>query len=180
MRHCGVKMGLRETINQKKSVSVGIAASLFAVAIAFLVYTKWPQRIPKGDKAYYTSDDGQTWFVDSIYKTPPYDQDGKTVVRALVFTYSNGGKSFCPIVERYNASIKKQLDNSIAQATRDGKPLSSIGLFNSPGTAFQMEVKLTGSGHEWVSRGNIPAATKVFSDPQAEAPDGSTVDMAIP
>jgi hypothetical protein len=41
-------------------------------------------------------------------------------------------------------------------------------------------VKLTGPGHKWVSRGNLAEASKIFSDPQAQAPDGSDTDMAIP
>ncbi len=173
-------MGLRETLNKNKSLSVGSAVLLFLVAGGYLAYSQWPERIPKGDKAYYTVDDGKTWFVDSVYKTPPFDYNGQTAVRAVVFTYDNEHKTFCPIVERYNTDIKKRLDDAIAQANREGKPLSSIALFNAPGTGFEMEVKLAGPGHKWVSRGDMTAAAKVFSDPQAQAPDGSAIDMAIP
>ncbi len=171
-------MGLRETINQKKSISYIGAVFLVVIAGGVLAYTQWPARIPKGDTAYYTDDDGQTWFTDSVYKTPPFDHNGKTAVRALVYTYENGHKTFCPVLERYNSAMKKELDEAISAANHDGKPLSSISIFNAPGTVYQMDVKLAGSGHEWVSRGNMTQSNKVFE--AVQAPDGSTVDLAIP
>jgi hypothetical protein len=171
-------MGLRETINQKKSVSVGGAILLFVVAGSFLAYTQWPARVPKGDKAFYTVDDGQTWFRDSVRRVPPFEVDGKTAVRALVFSYANGSKTFCPVLEQYDSDMKKMLDDAVADANREGKPLSSIALFNSPGTGNRMQVKLSGSGHKWVSKSNLPEAAKMFG--AVQAPDGSAVDSVIP
>jgi hypothetical protein len=171
-------MGLRETLNQKKSVSVGAAVLLFVVAGGYLAYTQWPRSALKGDEAFYTVDDGQTWFVDSIYKTPPFDYEGKTAVRAMVYSYANGKKTFCPFLVRYDDGMKKKLDAEISQANQQGKPLSSISLFNAPGTDLQEEIKLPGPGHRWVSRGNVDQAAKVLG--AATAPDGSDSDLVIP
>ena len=171
-------MGLRETLNKKKSVSIGGSVFLFLLAGSYLVYSQWPERRSKGDKTFYTVDDGQTWFLDSIYKTPPFDQDGKTAVRALVYSYNNGHKTFCPVVERYDSDMKKRLDDAVAQANRDSKPLSSIALFGSRELLSGMEVKQAGPGHNWVSRNNVPEATKIFS--AVQAPDGSDVDAVVP
>jgi hypothetical protein len=170
-------MGLRETINKKKSVSIGGAAVLVLIAGSFLAYTQWPAYRPKGDKAYFTVDDGQTWFVDSMYKVPPYDYNGKTAVRAMVYSYDKGSKTFCPFLQQYNSDTKKQLDDAVANATRDGKPLSSIELFGSPATARGVEIKLPGPNHKWVSPGTAEA-TKVLS--AVQAPDGSDVDSVFP
>jgi hypothetical protein len=170
-------MGLRETINQKKSVSMGGAVVLILLAGGFLAYTQMPARRPKGDKAYFTVDDGQTWFVDSMYMIPPYDHDGKIAVRAMVYSYDKGSKTFCPFLQRYNSDTKKQLDDAVAQATRDGKPLASIELFGSPVAARGVEIKLPGPDHKWVLPGSAEAS-KVLS--AVQAPDGSDVDTAFP
>ncbi len=82
MRRFRGTTGLREIINEKRAISVGAAVLLLACAAAYLTYLRQPQIIPKGDKALYTVDDGQTWFADSIYsKVPPFDHDGKIAVR---------------------------------------------------------------------------------------------------
>ena len=170
--------GLREIINEKKTIAFGAAILMIAGAGLYLAYMQRPQLRPNGDKAFYTVDDGQTWFIDSIYKTPPFDHNGKVAVRAMVYSYDNGHQMFCPAVERYTSDTKTTLDNAIAQAVRDGKPLTSISVFNSPETMDGMEVKLSGSGNEWISRSDKDKAAKVLSS--VKAPDGSAVDSVIP
>lgn len=171
-------MGLRETLNQKKSASILGAVALMLLAGGFLTYTQWPNRPLKIDKAYYTVDDGQTWFADSVYKVPPYEYDGKTAVRAMVYTYDHGSKTFCPYLQRFNAETKKRLDDAVAKATQDGKPLSSVDLFGSPEITHGTEVKLPGPGHQWVSSMDVVNASKVFA--AAQSPDGGDIDTAIP
>ncbi len=171
--------GLREIINEKRSVSLGVAILMLICAGVYAGYTMHgPRPRPKGDKAFYTVDDGKTWFVDSIYKVPPFIHDGKTAVRALVYSYDNGQKQFCPTVERYSPEMEKKMDDAVIQANRDGMPLSSISLFNSPGTLNEMEIKRAGTDDDWVSRGDRDSSWKVLSS--IKAPDGSAVDLVIP
>jgi hypothetical protein len=171
-------MGLRETINQKKSVSISGAIFLLMCAGTYLVYTQLPTRPPKINKLYYTVDDGKTWFADSIYKTPPYDYNGQAAVRAMVYSYDHGDKTFCPFLQRYNSRTKKQLDDAVAQATRDGKPLSSVTLFSSPAIGQGVEIKLPGPGHKWFAGNDPVESPKIYS--AAQAPDGSDIDTAFP
>ncbi|MGD0461708.1 MAG: hypothetical protein ABSB74_04390 [Tepidisphaeraceae bacterium] len=154
------------------------AILMVAFAGGYLVYTQWPQPRARGDKAFYTVDDGQTWFMDSIYKTPPFDHDGKIAVRAMVYSYDNGRKLFCPFVQRYTSDMKKSLDDAVAQAMYDGKPLSSIALFNPRTASDGIEVKASGPGNDWVSRSDVDQAAKVLGS--IRAPDGSAVDFVIP
>jgi hypothetical protein len=171
-------MGLRQTLNEKKSVSISGVVLLFVLAASYFIYTQWPYRRPKGDKAFYTVDDGQTWFIDSSYKVPPFDYNGQTAVRAILYSYDNGSKRFCPYLMQYQPSMKKALDDAVAQANHDGKPLSSISLFNSQAAAASTEVKICGPGHKWVPSTDYTNASQVFAT--ATAPDGSAVDLIYP
>jgi hypothetical protein len=178
MGHFRASMGLREIINAKKSAFLGMAILMLMCAVGYFDFTHRTIPKPSGDKAFYTVDDGRTWFIDSIYKTPPFEHDGKHAVRAMVYSYDNGSRTFCPAVERYNPDMKLALDEAVAQAKHQGKPLSSISLFNLPDTLDAMEVKLTGPGHDWVSRNDRDETAKILGS--IKAPDGSAVDFVIP
>jgi hypothetical protein len=60
-----------------------------------------PPLPPPLTKAFYTVDDGQTWFVDEIHKASPFDKDGKEACRVMV--YQCGGKQFAGYLQRYTA-----------------------------------------------------------------------------
>jgi len=144
-------MGVREAINNKKSIGIGFSILLLLIAGSILAYTQWPEHRPKGGMAFYTDDDGQTYYVDSAYLVPPCDHDGKTAVRAMVYSYDGGHRQFCAFLERYTTDAKKRIDDAVAEAAREGKPPSSIALFGDPGIARSgLEIKLPGAGHSWV------------------------------
>jgi hypothetical protein len=170
--------GLREIINEKRSISLGVAILMLLLAGIYFAFMQRPQPRSKGDKVFYTVDDGQTWFIDSIYKTPPFDHDGKIAVRAMVCSYDNGRRQFCPFVQQYKPDMKETLDELIAQANRGGKPLSSIGLFGSPELMDGIEIKASGPGHDWVSRSNKEQASKILNG--IKSPDGSAVEFVVP
>jgi hypothetical protein len=171
-------MGIRETLNRKRGLSAALAALLILFSGGLLAYTQWPQSRPKGDKAYFTVDDGQTWFLDSIYKVPPFDYNGQTAVRAMVYSYDNGSKKFCGYLMRYTSEVKNKLDAAVAQAQADGKPLSSITLFSSRDVGMNgVEIKLPGQTN-WVPRSHTQDAIKVLD--QLKSPDGTDMDLLMP
>jgi hypothetical protein len=45
-------------------------------------------------KAYYSTDDGKTWFADDINKTYPFDHAGHAAYRAFIFQNTDGS-TFC-------------------------------------------------------------------------------------
>jgi hypothetical protein len=144
-------MGVRETLNKKKSLGIGLAAIFLLGAAFLLTYTEWPQHHFSGHTAFYSDDDGQTWFIDSVYRTTPFDHNGKQAVRAMIYSCDHGNTKFCAYLLRHKASDKKRLDDALAEATREGKPPSSITLFGDQGIQNGMEIKQPGSGHPWVS-----------------------------
>jgi len=102
-------MGLREKLNENPSVAMGATIGIIVVALIFIIYSALP---PGGAKpltrTYFTVDDGENWFADDIKKRPPFEVDGKTAVRALV--YRCGGKEFVGYMERYRPEAKKRLE----------------------------------------------------------------------
>lgn len=78
-------MGLRETLNKRPLIAYSIVSVMVAIA-AYVIYTTLSgsgSSIPT--QVYYTADDGQTYYVDSAKLIPPFESDGKTVLRAFVY-----------------------------------------------------------------------------------------------
>jgi hypothetical protein len=88
-------MGLRSWINQNQAMAGGIAAVLVVVAIVFVVYQMThsgageapppPTGTPDFTRAFYSDDDGKSYFVDKLQQVTPFPHAGKTAVRAYVF-----------------------------------------------------------------------------------------------
>ena len=172
-------MSIREAINQKKSVGVGVAILILVLAVLILVYSQMPAHRIKGDKAYFTDDDGQTWFLDSSYQTPPFDHNGKPAVRAMLYSYDHGHETFCPFLMRYTDSAKKRLDDAIAEAARQGKPPISVVLFNDPElNKTGVEVKLPGLGHAWVLKDSTEGIDSMNKGLATHADDTSDLVIA--
>jgi hypothetical protein len=169
-------MFIRKKLADDKKMGVAVAIALLAIAALALAFQFWPQRKPNLAMAYYSDDDGQSWFKDSAFRVAPFDHDGKTAVMAEVYTYDNGGKQFCAYLAKYTDDFKKRLENAIADAQAKGQPPGSVSLYNqrdflNSGTM----VKLPGSKNSWVPF-NDPRAAPIFS---IHSPDGSVVDEAF-
>jgi hypothetical protein len=147
-------MGVRESLNKKQSLSIGMAVAFLICAAGIIIISRWPEHRFSGKTVFYTDDDGQSWYVGSLFQTPPIDRNGKQTVRAVVYSCDNGNKKICAYLIRYLASDKKRIDNAVADAAKNGKPPSSVALFYDKGIMNEMEVKQPGLGHAWVSIGN--------------------------
>jgi hypothetical protein len=172
-------MGVREALNTQKSLGLGISVLCLLVAASIIVYTYKPQHRPKGDKAFFTDNDGQSYYEDSIYLVPPCDRDGKTTVRAMVYSYDGGRHQFCPYLQRFTKDAKKRLDDAVADAATQGKPPSSVSLFNDKGIlTYGLEIKLPGPGHPWVPRLGTQGAA-VMTEGFGNHASDPTLDLVI-
>jgi hypothetical protein len=169
-------MFIRSKLANDKIVGVGIGIGLIVLAAVALTYQFWPQRKADLAQAYYTDDDGATWFADSAYKIAPFDHNGKTAVIAQVFSYDDGSKKFCAYMSKYTDDAKKRLESAIADAVSKGQQPGSVALFNDRGFINSgMMVKIPGTANQWLPFGD-PRAGAVFS---VHSPDGTPVDQVF-
>jgi hypothetical protein len=153
-------MSLREQINEhKKLASIGLV--IVIVAILYMVsYRGHGENVDKlvPSQAFFTFDDGKTWFVDSSKRIPPFEYNGKTAVRAYVF--SKGGNNFVGYLERFTPAAKEEMEATVAAATPGPHPppFSAPTLFSVTGR----ELKRPGDT-VWVSASNVAKATEICS-----------------
>jgi hypothetical protein len=102
-------MGIRENINKFQKTALVASSVLTVGAVVFAVTSQRESLTVKPPKlAYYSDDDGQTFFVDAYGKMGPFDHDGKTAVVARVFK-SEDGKLFIGYLERAADAESKRL-----------------------------------------------------------------------
>lgn len=167
-------MSLREGL-AKKPPAVGISIGVVLVLIAAVVLSRtfWPERKADLSRAFYTDDDGQSWFLDSATRITPFDHNGREAVVAHVYSYAEGKKQFCSYLAKFTPEAKAQLSRATEEAVRAGKPAESVGLYRDPAfTRRGVLVKAAGAAGQWIPYGD-PKALPIFS---IHAPDGSTVD----
>jgi hypothetical protein len=169
-------MGIRRVIQGKPLAGVGMAVLLLFLAGAILARQFWPEKRAKLSQAYYSDDDGQTWFQDSVYRVAPFDHNGRNAVIAEIYNYDDGSKEFCAYLAKFTPEAKSRLESALADAEKSGRPPSSVALYRDPNFIGPgMLVKKPGSGSNWVSISD-PRANDVRS---VHSPDGSAVDQVF-
>lgn len=105
-------MGIRETLNQNPGITTGVTAAVIVVALIVIGWQLFGgsgrPRIPT--QAYYTTDDGETWFADDINRIAPFERDGKEAVRVHLFTCDDGDTVFPAYLERMTPQAKAELE----------------------------------------------------------------------
>jgi hypothetical protein len=112
-------VALREFLNEKRKYVTGLTIAIIAFFLVLIVIELVTSRrsIPSENKAFFTVDDGNTWFVDDANNVPPYDYNGKQAVRAIVFSYSGG--QFVGYLEEYPPKIHDELAAATTDAERE-------------------------------------------------------------
>ena len=165
-------MGARIIVQQRKSLAV-VLATVMIVGAAIAIYVQARDFGPGGPgKAFFTTDDGKTLFVDSIMKLPPFDKDGKQAVRAHVFECN--GERVVGYLSCYRPEALQALAEAKA-AKAAGKPPPNPQALAAVGT-MGLLVKKPGN-FPWVSQADAATATavRVF-----RCPDGSTPEELEP
>jgi hypothetical protein len=144
-------MGIRERLNKSKWMVLSITIAFVAIASVSVAYQLIGNR-PHGTAldAFYSDDDGHTWFTDSGSLLPPFDRNGKTVVQAYV--YECNGKQFVGYLERLTPRAIKlthDLEEAIKNARPGDPPPPNLGEMQTA-RRWGLEVKKPGD-KDWVS-----------------------------
>jgi hypothetical protein len=159
-------MSIREQLKRHPKAAAGIGVAALAIGIGYtaLQFLGGPGGW-RGERAFFTTDDGATTFTDSADRVAPFSHDGKVAVRAYVFEC--GGKRFVNHLERFTPERQK-LAQAAAEALKAGKspprPPASAGQTVNWGVEFKKP-----GDKEWVAGSNLAKASRLL---QAKCPDG--------
>jgi hypothetical protein len=143
-------VGIREKINQNPRQTTIVTAAIVLVAILFILW----QACSGGpgssgyvsSKAFFSTDDGKTFFVDSSSNIPPFMKDGKMAVRAQVFTCDDGKTKFVGYLEMYTPQEKAMLEQMAKGGNKGGTPMyagyGGQAMVKQPGAPPQMWIPL--------------------------------------
>lgn len=134
-------MGVRDSLNQQNPKVVGVAVIVAVMVSLFMIFRS------SGDggggeggmtMAFFSTDDGKTWFPDDARKVPPLNIDGKNAYRAYVYQCPEGRK-FVAFLERYTPGAKKRREALYAGGETNAAPIldEAKGIFvKAPGQAI--------------------------------------------
>jgi len=167
-------MSIREAINGKPIVGLSLAGLLIFLVFAIVYhYTGRPSEMSRVGTGYFSDDDGQTFYRDSLYNFPPHDHGGKTAVMAVVF--SDGQENFVGYLQRLTPAAKKELEDEYAKVQNGSATLSDMnGLIGTPEIRDDgTEIKAPGAGNQWTLRSRSPQIVP-------KSPNGGTCWMVQP
>ena len=109
-------MQIREKLTEKPVIGIGVGLGILLIAIGAIGYQLLGGGNSAGDiptQAYYTDDNGKTFFKDDINKVVPFDHNGRQTYRADVFKGPDG-KQFVGLVYRHTPIGKHELETYIS------------------------------------------------------------------
>jgi hypothetical protein len=167
-------MNAREALSRHPRLSMTAAIVCVLIAIAsLLLQTRGGSAPSAGNaKAFFTVDDGQTWFTDDLTNLPPFDKDGKQAVRAFVFRCSDG-KEFVGYLQRFTPDAKRAIEKiNTPDPNRTGPPdTSGVRMAYTSGR----EVKRPGDT-KWTSGADGPKSAQIIS---IKCPNGGGDAVAV-
>lgn len=113
-------MGFRETLNKNPQAVTAATIGITVVALLLVVWQLWPSSSGGLTKAYFTVDDGKTYFADDIYKIPPFQHNGKEAVRAHVYRFEESGPGTVVWMEKFMPETKKKIETFYADKKNRG------------------------------------------------------------
>jgi hypothetical protein len=134
-------MAVLDSLNKSKRLGIGVGIGVLILGLGLIGF----QFLHAGsngtetfESAFYTDDNGKTFFKDKRYKIVPFDHNGKQAYRADVFQCPDG-KQFVGLIYRHNALGKKAMEEHIAKR-HDLSQVTGSGL-----ELHGMEVKPAGA-----------------------------------
>jgi len=123
-------MGTREKLNENKKLGVGVGAAIVIVAVgvfAFQLRGGDENAVRPASTAFYTDDNGKTFFKDDINKTSPFARNGKQANRADVFKGPDG-QQFVGLIYRHTDAGRKEMEEYITKRVKDPDGLTRLSI----------------------------------------------------
>lgn len=165
-------MGIRETLNRTRGITIAVMIGIIMLAVGYIIFSAsavGTKAAATQERAWFTTDDGATWFADDSKKVPPFQtSDGKTAVSADVFKCGDG-KPFVLYLQRFTPQAKKYLESRASKQVdrAKGSPATVDGDDVLIYTGFEVKVP---KGPRWVAA-KEPTAAGIMSP---VCPDGGT------
>jgi hypothetical protein len=105
-------MRIREAINKRPALAIGISLACVAVVVGIWLWRAFGDQTGdsgSGTRAWYTIDDGRTWFADAATRVVPFEHQGKPAYRCRVWVCEDGKTQFVSHLERLNDSTRRAL-----------------------------------------------------------------------
>lgn len=146
-------MEVRDALNKNRTVTVVILV-LLGIGAAWWLLSSTNVTSSGKPRAFYTTDDGATWFVDDADKLPPFDHNGQKAVMCFVYKAGPDGAPFVSHLQRFTPEGIKQIQD--AKASKEFNPVG----FN-PGQRATVEVKPPKTGDKGWLPVNDPRALAI-------------------
>lgn len=105
-------MDVLEKLRVKPRVAAIGGVALILISGAFIAFQLSGAAASKSrNQAFYTNDDGQTWFLDDARKLSPFDHEGKAAYRAIVCRAASG-KLFVAYLQKFSPAQSTQIENA--------------------------------------------------------------------
>jgi hypothetical protein len=148
-------MSVREAIAKNPTTTTIVTLVVLAGTIVYCLHGISSASGTASNQAYFTTDDGQSFFVDSMDHLPPFDREGKPAYRVWMYSCDGGVTKFPGYLERLTPQGLARMEPELADY-KSGKTRVPPGVGPT-----DIEVKKPGPGNSWVNRANYQEAQKI-------------------
>ena len=171
-------MGIREGLAQHRVASSVVAGIVILGAVVLVLREGCASSggggTARATRAYFSIDDGVTWFADDAAKLPPFQHEGKTAYRVKVFKCPSGPE-FVSHLERYDEADKRRLEALRAKPPAPGGGGGGAGAMEQMALARAVEVKKPGDKN-WI-KWTPETAEQYQRAMHPKCPDGVSTDV---
>jgi hypothetical protein len=114
-------MGIRDMINENPRRAAAAAGVLVLLTLGLILWETVggsPKPSAAAPMAYFSDDDGQTYFIGDLSQVPPFDHNGRIAVIAQVFRCGDGGKPFVAYLVKYDEKSKAAMEQELQVSPR--------------------------------------------------------------
>ena len=160
-------MAVRDGLNTSKRLGIRFGVGLLILGLGIIgiqLFNGGGTGITASDSAFYTDDNGKTFFKDDRYKVVPFDHNGKQAYRADVFQCRDG-KQFVGLIYRHNALGRKAMEKYAKGHDRQSASMAGLEIQG-------MEVKASGTPDT--------AWSPNTGDRTVKCPSGEPAQLVVP